>query len=356
MRIALSLMLGLWGCAAMAYDGLHKLTFTGGAIYGPGPMAEAVMPEGYISNLRLDHMLNGGMAWFNNGPEEPNVPSEIELFGRNTGLLSDGTPFNEHAHGGVMPVGQGALRMIAVIAQRGPNGGHEKFRLDKALNLRLLADMALDPGFPQGLIVSEGLDITSGVTWVAFSLQTQNGTEGGYDQASSLPSGLPVFGRLGDADEDGLLDGELVGVGSAPIDYMFVPGAPLVQRRSFITDIPMSPRALGIIELAGLQNFAIVLKAFDTAPEAARAYLAQDLPRSAEEFAARASRAAAGLERSGAEEAALATEISQALQKALALTGDPAAFRTALAPALAQLEQALPDLYSAFDTENSDNE
>lgn len=343
------------GCvtSASAYDGVHLLTFTGGSIYGPGQMPESEMPGGYISNLKLDHMLNGGMEWFNNGPAEPNVPSEMELYGRNTGLLSDGTPFNEHAHGGVMPVGRGALRMVAVIAKIGPNGGHEKFRLDEQLNLRLLADMALDPGFEQGLIISKGLEITSGVLWVRQSLQTKAGTEGGMDFAAGLPSGAPIFGRLGDMDEDGFLDGELIGIGSAPIDYMFVPGAPLVQRRSFVTDIPMSPRATGLLTLANVHNLSKVLAVYDNEVPTATEYISTELPTIAEEFATRAERAAARLSRVGAPEAAMAADIAEVLRSAVTSAQDPVQYKSSIAPALDRLATAVPALHAAFDKENS---
>ena len=83
--------------------------------------------------------------------------------------------------------------MLAVVASDGDNHGGETYRVDERLNWRLRTDMALDPGFPQGLVVSRNINITSGVLWIPPSLQTETGQTGGVDRADYLPTGGPFI-------------------------------------------------------------------------------------------------------------------------------------------------------------------
>ena len=346
-------------CAAVTPVGPaqgHELRILGGSVYGPGPMPETPLPPGLFTHVELDPMLSGGAEFFNNGAEPPNIPGEIEIFGKNEGLLSDGAPFNEHVDGGIVTIGQGALRMLAVITRNGPNEGRELYRLDEGLNLRIRTDLALDPGFPEGLIVSEDLDISSGVIRIHPSEQTEKGIEGGFDFADRLPSGAPIFGRLGDSDEDGFLDGEIVGVGRVPLTYIFVPGAPLVQRREFVSDIPVAPRASGLLALANVHNLVRILATFETPDSAAAVWLAGEMPAIAGDFAARAERAAARLERVRAHEAELARSVARTLAEAANVAGDPTAYAAAVGGSLKELGRMMPSLIEAFRDANADGE
>lgn len=343
-------------CAAVMPAGPaqgHELRILGGAVYGPGPMPETPLPPGLFMHVELDAMLTGGAEFFNNGAEPPNIPGEMEIFGKHEGVLSDGARFNEHVDGGIVTIGQGALRMLAVITRNGPNEGRELYRLDNALNLRIRTDLALDPGFPEGLIVSENLDISTGVIRIRPSEQTEKGIEGGFDFAGRLPSGAPIFGRLGDSDEDGFLDGEIVGAGRVPLTYIFVPGAPLVQRREFVSDIPIAPRASGLLTLANVHNLARILATFETPDSVAAVWLAGEMPAIAEDFGARAERAAARLDRVRAPEAGLARSVAAALAEATSVATDPAAYAAAVCASLADLGRTMPALVEAFRDANA---
>lgn len=348
--LCLGCLLALAPVAAGA-DG-YVITTVGGTVYGPGPMPATPITDGQFTHVTLDARLGGEVAYFNNGKDEPNIPGEKTIFGDfRGGLLSNGVPFNEHLHGGVVNIGQGALQMLAVVASDGPNRGGETYRLDERLNWRLRTDMALDPGFPEGLVVSRDIDISSGVRWVPPSLQTEAGTPGGIDRADDLPSGAPVLGSLGDADDDGFLDGRIVGIGRTPQSFLFVPGAPLVMSRTIVTNIPLRPRQSGLLELASIANLALLLDPPQGPPppgSALAAYYDRTLPQWADDFAGRARRAALHLKQASAPQAELAAALADELAGAAALKGDRAQYRSRMQPALARLESALPGLGTAF--------
>ncbi len=111
----------------------YELKITGGTFYGPGAMVDTPLPTGSLAHIEFTSPLKGQTKFFNNGPAEPNVPGEIEIFGKFEGKLSNGQLFNEHVHGGVPVVGRGAMRFLAVIAAGGPNQGTEKYELQDNL-------------------------------------------------------------------------------------------------------------------------------------------------------------------------------------------------------------------------------
>ncbi|MCB2262551.1 MAG: hypothetical protein LGR52_06375 [Candidatus Thiosymbion ectosymbiont of Robbea hypermnestra] len=357
MKLSLYLACLLVLPAAIAGEGGYVITTVDGMTFGPGPMPATPITSGEFTHVRLDARLSGESAFFNNGVAEPNIPGEKEIFGAfKGGKLSTGVPFNEHVDGGVVTIGQGALRMLAVIPADGPSRGAEIYRIDDRLNWRLQTDLALDPGFAEGLVISKNLDITTGVKWVPPSLQTATGSPGGFDQASSVPTGAPVFGRLGDADGDGFLDGRIAGASRVPLKFLFVPGAPLVMSRAIVSDIPLTPRLGGILELAGIANLAPVLHPPGGAPvpgSAIDAYYNRMLPEWAEDFAERARRAADQLTRIDAPERALAETVAAGLTAALAVKSDRTRYTARVAGVLARLEEAMPALRSAFRTETA---
>lgn len=330
----------------------YVINTVGGTVYGPGPMPATPLAGGHFTFIKLNAQLGGEVGFFNNGIDEPNIPGEKDIFGSfRGGLLSNGVPFNEHLHGGIVTIGQGAIRMLAVVASDGDNKGGETYRIDDRLNWRLKTDMALDPGFPEGLVVSRNIDITSGVLWVPSSLQTEAGLPGGFDNADYLPSGAPIVGNLGDADEDGFLDGRIVGSGRVPLKFIFVPGAPLIMSRTIVTDIPVKPRVSGMLELAGIANLALLLNSPNSTAALGSAmdtYYTRMLPEWAEDYAARAKRAAARLKKVDAPEADLAAEVDRVLQSALAMKSDRVQYTRQVKDVLARLESALPTLQSAF--------
>jgi hypothetical protein len=246
------------------------LKVSGGAFHGPGQLPDSPLPTGLLGHIRFNRFLTGETSFFNNGEAPPNAP-EPGLNGKNDGRLSDGTPFNEHVWGGIAEVGRGAMKFMVVVTSNGPNRGTEKYTLQDDLNWRINTDLALDPGFPEGIVVSKDIRISSGVVWVPRSVQSQTGIEGGQDRAGSLPSGIPVVGRLGDYDGDGFLDGSIVGGSNVPITNLLAPGAPVVQRRDFVSDIPVKPLDAATLTLGSIANFAAVWAAADAADKTAEA-------------------------------------------------------------------------------------
>jgi hypothetical protein len=341
----------------MAGEEGYVIDTVAGTVYGPGPMPATPLAGGKFTYVKVNAKLEGDIAFFNNGPAEPNIPGEKEIFGEfRGGLLSNGVKFNEHLHGGIVTIGQGALRMLAVVASDGDSKGGETYRLDERLNWRWKTDMALDPGFPEGLVVSRNIDITSGVLWIPSSLQTEGKLPGGFDNADYIPGGGPILGALGDADEDGFLDGRMVGAGRTPLKYLFVPGSPLVMARIIKTDIPVKPRASGVLELASIANLGQILNPPEGKGKpspAMDAYYQRMLPEWAEDFAGRAQRAAARLKKAKAPEATLAQTLADGLKSALAVKTDRTKYTQRTAEDLAKLEAELPTLRTAFQTETA---
>lgn len=291
----LAIILCLSGPLARAYD----LTITGGTVHGPGPMPDTPLPVGKLGSIVLNNELGGASEFFNNGAEPPNVPGELEIYGHLGGRLSNGAPFNEHVYGGVVSIGQGALKMLSVIAGDGEMKGRETYRLNERLNWIIHTDLALDAGFPQGLVISRNITITSGVLLVAPSLQTEAGLNGGMDEAGSLPSGAPIYGMLGDMDNRGFLDGRIVGVGRVPLGFMFVPGSPLVMQRDFKSNIPITREEAGILTFAGLLNLRDILAVARNGNPAARSYVLAHARSYFDDFAARARSAQSHLSAAG---------------------------------------------------------
>ncbi|KOR31479.1 hypothetical protein TI04_00560 [Achromatium sp. WMS2] len=339
--------LASWLCVITLRAAEHDITTVDGMVYGPGPMVATPFHGGKFTHVQLNEQLFGNISFFNNGIAEPNIPGELEIFGSfRGGLLSNGLPFNEHLHGGIIIIGQGALRMLAVVASGGASKGGESYHLDEQLNWRWQTDMALDPGFPEGLVISRNLHISTGVLWVPASLQTIAGHPGGFDYADSLPTGAPVYGRIGDNDEDGFLDATMVGVSRVPLNFLFVPGAPIVMLRSIVTDIPISVRASSILELASIYNLNDILHPPQAiVPQSAvDKYYISKLPEWAEDFAARAQHAATTLTKAAAPEAKLAITIRDGLVSALVVKTDRVQYEKQVSKVLEVLKQALPEL------------
>ena len=72
-------------------------------------------------------------------------------------------PYNEYMDGGVVDVGMGALSLLTVVSHSGPNEGRQTYQLDENMNWNIKADLALDPGFPQGVLTINDIKITTGL-------------------------------------------------------------------------------------------------------------------------------------------------------------------------------------------------
>jgi hypothetical protein len=317
-------------------------------------MPDTPLPEGKLGSIVLDNELGGASEFFNNGLEPPNVPGEMEIYGHLGGRLSNGAPFNEHVYGGVVSIGQGALKMLSVIAGDGEMKGRETYRLNERLNWIIHTDLALDAGFPQGLVISRNITITSGVLLVAPSLQTETGLKGGMDEAGSLPSGAPIYGMLGDMENRGFLDGRIVGVGRVPLGFMFVPGSPLVMQRNFRSNIPVTREEAGVLTFAGLVNLRDILAVARDGNPKARSYVVAHIKSYLDDFAARARSAQSHLSAAGSarsREAAQAAQIGTLLEQQsqdadgwVAAGAIPDATMAAIGTLLNQIEQATPAL------------
>ena len=259
----------------------YQLNILGGVFYGPGNMPNSRLPQGSLGNISLDKSLNGRTQYFNNGPDEPNISSEVKMQGSADGLLSNGTPFNEFVDGGIAEVGLGAMRFLTVIAGNGPNKGTESYSLTQSYDWLLVTDLALDPGFAKGVVISNDLHITTGVVYAPYSLQSNLGEQGGMNTAGSLPSGAPIIGRLGDYNYDGYLDGKIIGASNLPMDHMLLPGAPVVQERDFSSDIEIEPINSLLLTLASINNFMkvweVIVKPSEYEKEVA-VYIRANLP------------------------------------------------------------------------------
>lgn len=279
LRSPLILALGLFVSHSTLLASTHHLDVIGGVFYGPGNIPDSPLAVGRLSNLELETPLTGVIPFFNNGSAVPNLAGEKQLMGRSEGRLSDGRLYNENTDDGVTSIGNGILDFFITVAADGPNKGQGVYTLQNNLNLEIRTDLALDPGFKEGLVVSENLRITTGLLWTPFSLQYQQGMQGGVEQAGSLPSGAPVLGKLGDYDGDGLLEGDIIGVSNVPLGHVFSPGLPVVQVRKFRSDIPMQPEDSATFILASVHNIADIwqkLKAGEI-KENARAYVFEHL-------------------------------------------------------------------------------
>ena len=106
-------------------------------------------------------------------------------------------------------------------------------------------DFIFDMGIGEGGIIKMPFYGTTGEVTLPPSLQTQMGLEGGHDYAGSLKSGDKLQGRIGDSDNDGMLDGAIVVVGNMPMNSILLPGAPYALIRNFETDLPYDGELLG---------------------------------------------------------------------------------------------------------------
>lgn len=236
----------LWGtlslCVGSARGEEPKFNFEliGGHFYGPGPIVpDTNLPDGRLRNIRFDTNAFQGYCEFAND-------------GGPAGRLSDGrTRVNQNIDAGHLRIGGGTSTVLLAAVDGGPHQGTEQYYLDDQYRFVWRVDIALDPGFEEGIIRLNDFVLDTGVVRIGRSLQSRRGEPGGYDQAGSLPAGTFLAGRVGDFDQDGLLDGVLVAAPNVPLAADMLPGAPVGNQRGFRTDIPISAALSAELMLRG---------------------------------------------------------------------------------------------------------
>ena len=222
----------------------YSFTLTGGHFFGPGPIVpDTALPDGQLKGIKFDKNTFSGYATFSND-------------GRAESRLSDGkTLINQNIDAGELDIGDGSNPLLLVAVKTGKNKGREYYSLDKHYRFVWKVDLALDPGFAEGIIQINDFTLHTGLVKVSTSLQTQQGIPGGYDQAGTMPSGKYMAGRVGDFDQDGYMDGVLVAAPNVPLESAMLPGAPVGNQRGFITDIHIAPHLACELTVQGLLQF-----------------------------------------------------------------------------------------------------
>ena len=220
----------------------HEFHLSGGFFFGPGPIVpDTALPDGTIRDVAFDVEVLRGHAPFSAHEEK----------------LSDGkTRVNANIDAGVLSIGEqtGDRTFWLVAVDGGPNGGEESYEFDEDMNMIWTVDLALDPGFSEGIVRVDDFQLTSGWVRIPPSAQTERSIPGGYDKAGTLASGDVLMGRVGDFDFDGMLDGIVVASPRVPMLSELLPGAPVGNLRGFTSDIPIDPLLGAELVLHGVLN------------------------------------------------------------------------------------------------------
>jgi hypothetical protein len=248
---ALATGIGLLG-AADADAATLKLK--AGNFYGPGNTGVHPFNNAEVRNLILTGPLNGVIPFFNNGAAAPNVSAEVLQGLVIDGRTSDGRLINENVDTGLhldlVDPASGEKANLMVVAL-----GAEEFGPDAKFNLVFNTSVEADPGFAAGIRPLQ-VAFTTGAARIPPSLKTRMGLPGGHDFAGPFQTGEVLIGRMGDFDHDGMLDGELVLAGNAPLDLVVGVGDPIAQRRPWVSDIPVPPGLAALFVVSGVvQNF-----------------------------------------------------------------------------------------------------
>jgi hypothetical protein len=230
--VGVAVLLTTWGLVqgSQSRAGLYTFELHGGYFFGPGPIVpNTVLPDGRLTNIHFDLRSWRGYCEFHND-------------GRPDSKLSDArTRINQNIDAGHLLIGGGTSPILLAAVDGGPHQGREEYALDEHYRLVWRVDIALDSGFPEGIIRLNDFVLTTGVARIARSQQSARGEPGGYDQAGTLSSGTFIAGRLGDFDQDGFMDGVLVAAPNVPLAADMLPGAPVGNQRGFRTNLPLEP-------------------------------------------------------------------------------------------------------------------
>lgn len=224
-----------------------------GTFYGPGRLPDSVLFDVTIRNVAFTSAATFVTPFFNNGGAEPNVPGEVATKATPTGYFSDGkTPINENAQ-----VGPFDLNGTKVLVGIGGGGGHRGEQIAVLLDrhtMIMTMDIVFDMGIGAAGVVAAPFYGTTAEATLPPSIQTQLGIEGGTDRAGSLKAGDKLYGRLGDFNGDGMLDGAIVVTGNMPLTSVFMPGAPYALIRYFDTDMPYVGEVIGTLPGSAAQR------------------------------------------------------------------------------------------------------
>ena len=241
-----------------------------GVFYGPGRLPDSVLFDVVIRNVAFTSEATFVTPFFNNGPAEPNVSGEIATSSKPDGYFSDGeTPINENADVG--PFDLNGQPFLVGIGGGGAHHGEQISVLLDGHTMIMTMDIVFDMGIGKAGVVAAPFYGTTGEATLPPSIQTQMGFEGGIDRAGSLAAGDKLRGRLGDFNNNGMLDGAIVVTGNMPLDSVFMPGAPYALIRYFETDMPYTGELVGQLPGSAAER-APAAAAVDYAfPEAAAA-------------------------------------------------------------------------------------
>jgi hypothetical protein len=247
-------LLSVGALADSAPTELHNIRLVARQLYGPGPLPDQKLGAGHVHNMPFVSFMDARVPGTNNGAQPPNVSGEALQGTPVDGKLSDGTLINENIDMGHVLLLQGRFNLLLAAVHGGPNQGNSHFFLDKKLNWTIQDDIAIDPGFAEGIVKIKDFVFTTGPTFVPKSVQTQRGYPGGMDMVGSLRSGDVIAGRIGDDDLDGRLDGVFIALGNFPLEAILLPGAPFVQSIEFVSDIPLHSLDAAMLSLAAARN------------------------------------------------------------------------------------------------------
>ena len=221
-----------------------------GDFYGPGNQGTHAFQNGEVRNLTFTGPFQGVIPFFNNGPAPPNVIAEVLQGGVIDGLTSGGTPINENIDTALQlnlddPDTHEKANIMVVAVKA------ESVTPDALGNLVFHPQVIADPGIP-ALEVPFTVTFTTGAVQIQKSLKTQMGAPGGHDRAGPYLSGQFIIGKVGDFDQDGMLDGNLVLSGNAPMELIAGRGDPIGQLRPWVSDIPVTPSDAYIFTVRGI--------------------------------------------------------------------------------------------------------
>jgi hypothetical protein len=215
-----------------------------GMFYGPGPLKDVELFDVVIRNIGFSTPGYFITPFFNNGGKLPNIIGEVKLESHPDGLFSDGLhKINENLDTDVFELS--GVQFLVGVSDSGAHRGQQiSIVVDENLMIMTM-DFILDMGIGESGIIKLPFYGTTGEVTVPKSLQTQLGIEGGHDYAGSLPSGTKLRGKLGDFDNDGMLDGAIVVAGNMPLYSIMLPGSPYALIRYFETDLPYEGEIMG---------------------------------------------------------------------------------------------------------------
>lgn len=255
-KAALVVAIASQTCSVMA---AHTIEVTDRYLYGPGPFPDQKLKTAWIHNINFDGFLTGKVHGVNNLGEEPNVSGE-KLQGKIIdGMLSDKTLINEDIDMSNAVIMNGQFNLLLAAVFGGPNNGDTFFYTDENFNWWIKDDIGVDPGFAAGIVKIDDFTFTTGPRIIPQSIQSTSGYPGGTNQTGSLEAGRVAFGRLGDQDGDGYLDGMFNAIGHFPMGAIFLPGAPFIQLFEFKSDIPIAISDVALLSIASTRGYLNLL-------------------------------------------------------------------------------------------------